>query len=78
MFRELLARKQNYALILLLFALLAYSLIGFSVDVSAARGQEQLFEQPEKPGQRPRSPDPTAALHLTKPRFPYFVSFSRR
>jgi hypothetical protein len=78
MFREILARKQNYALILLLFALLAYSLIGFSVDVSAARDQARPFEQTEQPGHTPRSSDPTAVPHLFELRFSYSVSFSRR
>jgi hypothetical protein len=45
MLHQLLQQKQNYALILLLFALLAYSLIGFSIDVPVARAQEPPSEQ---------------------------------
>ena len=39
MLQQLFTQVQNYALILLLFALLAYSLIGFSIDVSATQAE---------------------------------------
>ncbi|MBN1581558.1 MAG: hypothetical protein JXA89_12715 [Anaerolineae bacterium] len=47
MLQQLFAQMQNYALILLLFALLAYSLIGFSIDVSAAQTEEPAPGQVE-------------------------------
>jgi hypothetical protein len=47
MLQQCFAKTQNYALILLLFALLAYSLIGFGIDVSAAQAEELSLEHTE-------------------------------
>jgi hypothetical protein len=43
--QSLFAQKQNLALILLLFALLSYSAIGFSIDISAAAVDLELPAQ---------------------------------
>ncbi len=57
---QVLAQKQNYALVLLLFALLAYSAIGFSINIPAVQTQDQ----PAAPTTSP------AAIRIEHPRQP--------